>query len=92
MTASQGIGAGPVGSGGAALRVQVTIPEELDSEATEEAKRLGISKSELIRRGLIALLPDRRMLEDDPWRDLAGFGSEDLSTEPGEIDDLVYGS
>jgi hypothetical protein len=27
--------------------------------------------------------------EIDLWRSLAGFGSDDLSIEPGEIDDVV---
>ena len=71
--------------------ITITIPEELDAEAAAEAKRLGISKSELIRRGLATLLPDRSIdSEEDPWRELAGFASEDASAEPGEIDRVVY--
>jgi hypothetical protein len=73
--------------------VTITIPEELDSEAAAEARRLGISKSELIRRGLAAVLPAERLdTEADPWVDLAGFGGEGLSVEPGEIDAVIYGS
>ena len=73
--------------------VTITIPEELDAEAAAEARRLGISKSELIRRGLAAVLPAERLDTGiDPWSDLAGFGSEGLSVEPGEIDAVVYGS
>ena len=73
--------------------ITITIPEELDAEAAAEAKRLGISKSELIRRGLTALLPDRDVgTEGDAWHRLAGFASEGLGTTPGEIDDIVYGS
>ena len=73
--------------------VTITIPEELDAEAAAEARRLGISKSELIRRGLAAVLPTGRLDPSiDPWRDLAGFGDEGLSVEPGEIDAVVYGS
>lgn len=73
--------------------VTITIPEELDAEAAAEALRIGISKSELIRRGLAAVLPAERIeVGAEPWRDLAGFGSEGLSVEPGEIDAVVYGS
>ncbi len=73
--------------------VTITIPEELDAEAAAEARRLGISKSELIRRGLAAVLPAERFdTGADPWSDLAGFGGEGLSVAPGEIDAVVYGS
>ena len=73
--------------------ITITIPDELDAEAAAEAKRLGISKSELIRRGLAALLPDRGIdTEGDPWLGLAGFASGDTTAEPGEIDRVVYDS
>ena len=73
--------------------VTITIPEELDSEAAAEARRLGISKSELIRRGLAAVLPaERPDAGANPWIDLAGFGGGGLSVEAGEIDAVVYGS
>lgn len=72
--------------------VTITMPEKLDAEAAAEARRLGISKSELIRRGLAAVLPARESESTgDPWRDLAGFGSPGISVEPGEIDRVVYG-
>jgi hypothetical protein len=71
--------------------VTITIPEALDERAAAEARRRGISKSELIRRGLDSLLPDvPEAPEMDLWRSLAGFGSDDLSVEPGEVDDVVY--
>jgi hypothetical protein len=45
----------------------------------------------LIREGLGRVVPLRAgQPDDDPWRALAGFGTEWLSTEPGEIDNLVY--
>ena len=68
------------------------MPEELDAQAAAEARRLGISKSELIRRGLAAVLPaGTAEPSNDLWRDLAGFGEKGLSVEPGEIDAVVYG-
>jgi hypothetical protein len=73
--------------------ITITIPDELDAEAASEAKRRGISKSELIRRGLAAVLPERDTnVEEDPWHRLAGFASPDASVEPGEIDRVVYDS
>ncbi len=72
--------------------VTITMPEELDAQAAAEARRLGISKSELIRRGLATVLP---AAEEEPTGnlllDLAGFGEPGISVEPGEIDKIVYG-
>ena len=79
---------------GAVKTVTITLPAELDGRAAAKAaRRRGISKSELIRRGLEAVLPAGQDHEGaDPWRSLAGFGSPGLSVEPGEIDDAVYGA
>ena len=73
--------------------ITITIPDELDAEAAAEAKRLGISKSELIRRGLSALLPDNGIeAARDLWHGLAGFASGGTTAEPGEIDRVIYDS
>lgn len=72
--------------------ITITITEELDRRAADEARRRGISKSELIREGLGAVLgpaPDGD--GDDLWRSLAGFGAEGLSVDHDEIDQIVYG-
>ena len=75
--------------------VTVTMPEELDRRATAEARRRGISKSELVRLGLEAILDaenrDPGRSDDDIWRRLAGFGEPGIAVEPGEIDRVVYG-
>jgi hypothetical protein len=74
-----------------ALAPAITIPEELDEEAAAEAKRRGISKSELIRRGLTHVLPDWvTEPSEDPWNELAGFGSGGLVAQRGEIDRVVF--
>ncbi len=71
--------------------VTITMPADLDAEAAAEARRLGISKSELIRRGLAAVLPERPAASRNLLLELAGFGDPDVSVEPGEIDRVVYG-
>ena len=73
--------------------ITITITEELDRRAADEARRRGISKSELIREGLGAVLGAERggNESDDLWRSLAGFGAEGVSVEDGEIDEIVYG-
>lgn len=74
--------------------VTITLPEELDAAAAAEAKRLGTSKSELIRRGLEAVLPPTSSTHDlaEPWEQLAGFGSDGVGADPGEVDRVVYGA
>jgi hypothetical protein len=72
--------------------ITITITEELDHRAAAEARRRGISKSELIRQGLGAVLRPEEIGDngEDVWRSLAGFAAEGLSVEDGEIDEIVY--
>jgi hypothetical protein len=71
--------------------ITITITEELDERAAVEARRRGISKSELIREGLGAVLsPESGVEEADLWQSLAGFGASGLSVEQGEVDATIY--
>jgi len=72
--------------------ITITISEDLNERAAVEARRRGISKSELIRQGLGAVLaPAVAGPDADLWRSLAGFGGDHISVEPGEVDEIVYG-
>lgn len=72
--------------------VTISLPEELDREAAEEARRRGVSKSELIRLGLGEALPaEPAPAGGDLWTELAGFGPSEAGTEPGDIDRTLYG-
>jgi hypothetical protein len=71
--------------------ITITITEELDAAARAEARRRGVSKSELIRETLSAALTEVPVKsKKDLWYELAGFGEPGISVEPEEIDDIIY--
>lgn len=73
--------------------ITITITEDLDRRAAKKARRRGISKSELIREGLGAVLGPVTVTDDesgDLWESLAGLGTDGISVEEGEIDEIVY--
>jgi hypothetical protein len=74
--------------------VTITIPEELDRRAAREARRRGVSKSELFRRGVAALLPNESDddADVDPLMGLAGFIDMEIEPGSGGIDEVVYGT
>jgi hypothetical protein len=73
--------------------ITITITEELDAAAAAEARRRGLSKSELIRLSLASVLTGKTARTScNAWLELAGFANPGLSVDTGEIDDTVYGS
>ena len=70
------------------IRTQISLSKEEYEAARKEAKALGISLAELLRRSLRPMLPYD---SSKPWMRYAGFiesGDPESSTR---IDEIVYG-
>lgn len=70
------------------IRTQVSLTEEEYLAAKEEAKRLGISLAELLRRSLRTMLPAD---ESKPWMRYAGMIATGDPYSSRRIDEVVYG-
>lgn len=70
------------------IRTQISLSNDEYAAAKLEAKRLGISLAELLRRSLRDLLPAD---ESTPWMRYAGMieSGDPLSSQ--RIDEIVYG-
>lgn len=66
-------------------RLQIYIEREADEALAAEAAREGVSKASIIRR----LVAQHTGMQNaaDPIDDLVGS----FDTEPGEVDEVVYG-
>ena len=69
-------------------RTQISLSAAEMRAARAEAKRLGISLAELLRRSLRTLLPTD---ETKPWMRYAGFVESGDASSSQRIDELVYG-
>lgn len=69
-------------------RTQISLSAEEMRAARAEAKRLGISLAELLRRSLRALLP---ATGSEPWMRYAGMIESGDRSSSQHIDDLIYG-
>jgi hypothetical protein len=70
--------------------ISITIPADLDLRVTAEARRRGVSRSELIRQGIVAVLSQHpEPVPGHAWRELAGFGPPGVTMDPGEIDEIA---
>lgn len=71
------------------IRTQISLPEEEYAAAKAEAKRLGISLAELLRRSLRTMLP----ISGDPqWMRYAGMIESGDPESSRHIDEIVYGT
>lgn len=69
------------------VRTQISLTEEYVA-AKREARRLGISLAELLRRSLRHMLPAD---EDRPWMRYAGIIESGDRASSQRIDELIYG-
>lgn len=74
------------------IRTQVSLEEETYRRVKVEARRLGISIAEVVRRALERALAEAPSTLEKPWMRLAGSlrsGDPDASST---VDDVVYGT
>jgi hypothetical protein len=69
-------------------RTQVSLSADEMRAAKAEAKRLGISLAELLRRSLRTLLP---VDPSKPWMRYAGMVESGDARSSQRIDDVIYG-
>lgn len=70
------------------IRTQVSLTDREYAAAKHEARRLGISLAELLRRSLRSLTP---VDESKPWMRYAGMVESGDRKSSRRIDDVVYG-
>jgi hypothetical protein len=70
------------------IRTQVSLTPDEMRAARAEAKRLGISLAELLRRSLRILLPAD---SSKPWMRFAGMVESGDAESSRRIDDVIYG-
>lgn len=69
-------------------RAQTSLTDEEYDAATREAKRLGISMAELLRRSLRTMLPQD---PSKPWMRYAGMVESGDPKASQRIDEVAYG-
>jgi len=70
------------------IRTQISLSEDEYEAAKEEARRLGISLAELLRRSLRSMLTTD---ESRPWMRYAGMVASGDPDSSRKIDEVVYG-
>jgi len=70
------------------MRTQISLTVDEMRAARAEAKRLGISLAELLRRSLRPLLPSD---SSKPWMRYAGMVESGDAASSQRIDDVIYG-
>ncbi len=70
------------------VRTQISLTEQEYAAAKREARRLGISLAELLRRSLRTIVPPAG---EPDWMRYAGMVSSGDSESSHSVDELVYG-
>jgi hypothetical protein len=70
------------------IRTQISLDEREYSLAKKEAKKVGISLAELVRRAIRDILPP---VAEAPWMRYAGLVESGDSRSSQSIDEVVYG-
>ncbi|MEO7501394.1 MAG: CopG family transcriptional regulator [Gemmatimonadaceae bacterium] len=70
------------------IRTQISLSEDEYREAKREAKRLGVSLAELLRRSLRWILPAD---SSKPWMRYAGMVESGDPRSSSRIDEVIYG-
>ncbi|MBI3297164.1 MAG: CopG family transcriptional regulator [Elusimicrobia bacterium] len=70
------------------LRTQISLTEKEYAAAKREARRLGISLAEMLRRSLRGLLPAD---PSKPWMRYAGMIETGKPDSSQHLDEVVYG-
>jgi hypothetical protein len=70
------------------IRTQISLSQEEYDAAKREARRLGISLAELLRRSLRTLLP---VDESKPWMRYAGMVESGDPESSRSVDEVIYG-
>jgi len=70
------------------IRTQISLSETEYAAAKREARRLGVSMAELLRRSLRAVLP---VDETEPWMHYAGMVETGDPESSRNIDEVIYG-
>jgi len=71
------------------IRTQVSLPKQEYALAKKEAKELGISLAEFVRRAVRDKLP---VSKEAPWMRYAGMVASGDPNSSQTIDEIVYGS
>jgi hypothetical protein len=70
------------------IRTQITLDKREYAMAKVEAKSLGISVAEFVRRAIREALPPQA---DGPWMRFAGFVETGNPRSSRSVDEIVYG-
>jgi ribbon-helix-helix CopG family protein len=70
------------------IRTQISLDRQEYEAAKAEARSLGISVAELVRRAVREILPPRGQ---GPWMKFAGFVETGNPRSSQSVDEIVYG-